>query len=45
LQELFGDVLSALMIAAVLQTPAGFLKHYVHICTCPFVNLQHFDNR
>jgi hypothetical protein len=29
------------MVAAVGQIAAGFLKHYVHIRDCPFIELRH----
>ena len=45
LHELFGDVLSARMVAAVWQTSADFLKHDVHIRGCPFFDFGHFDTK
>jgi hypothetical protein len=45
LHELFSDILSALMVAAVWQTSADFLKHDVHIRGCPFFDFGHFDTK
>ena len=36
LHEFFSNILSALMVAAVRQTPADFLKHDVHVRCGPF---------
>ena len=45
LHEFFGDMLSALMVAAVWQIPADFLEHDVHIRGCPFFDFGHFDTK
>jgi hypothetical protein len=39
--EFLSDILSALMIAAVWQISADFLKHDVHICGRPFLDFGH----
>jgi hypothetical protein len=45
LHELFSDILSALMVAAVWQTSADFLKHYVHFRGYPFFDFGHLTPR
>ena len=45
LYELFGDMLSAPMVAAVWQTSADLLKHDLHIRGCPFIDVGHFDTK
>ena len=45
LHEFFSDVLSASRVAAVQQTPADFLKHYVHVSDCPLFDFGHLIPR
>jgi hypothetical protein len=45
LYELFGDMLSAPMVAPVWQTSADLLEHDLHIRGCPFIDVGHFDTK
>jgi hypothetical protein len=45
LHQLFCDKLPAFMVPTVWQTSKDFLKYYVHIRDCPFIDLFHFYDR